>query len=108
MEVKGKDELVTSGGEDEEIEDKTDNEDKTGKEEITDVDKDAILDAFLQVSEPGLVSTHHDGFLRFWDLSVSCSFLRRRRKFSDDRVTANNFVMAVILNDAQNYQSQNK
>ncbi|XP_044163661.1 WD repeat-containing protein 64 isoform X2 [Acropora millepora] len=70
VEIKGKDELMASeAGEDEEIEDKADNLDKNGKEEITDVDKDAILGAFLQVSEPGLVSAHHDGFLRFWDLS---------------------------------------
>ena len=32
---------------------------------------DAVLGAFLQVSEPALVSSHHDGFLRFWNLSVS-------------------------------------
>lgn len=110
VEIKGKDELIVSEGEGEEIEDKADNEEKTGKEEITDVDKDAILGAFLQVSEPGLVSAHHDGFLRFWDLSVSCdcSFLWRRRKFSDHRVNANNFVMAVISNDAQSKQSQGK
>ena len=110
VEIKGKDELMASeAGEDEEIEDKADNLDKNGKEEITDVDKDAILGAFLQVSEPGLVSAHHDGFLRFWDLSVSCdySFLWRLRKLSDDGVNANNFVMAVICN-VQNNRSQGK
>ena len=35
------------------------------------VNKEAIVSAFLQVSEPALVSSHHDGYLRFWNLSVS-------------------------------------
>ena len=35
------------------------------------VTKHAIVSAFLQVSEPALVSSHHDGYLRFWNLSVS-------------------------------------
>lgn len=41
------------------------------EEEIRRVNKEAILGAFLQVSEPALVSSHHDGFLRFWNFSVS-------------------------------------
>ena len=39
--------------------------------QATAVIEDAVMGAFLQVSEPALVSSHHDGFLRFWNLSVS-------------------------------------
>lgn len=52
------------------VEDEVKNEDMK-EEEIRRVNKEAILGAFLQVSEPALVSSHHDGFLRFWNFSVS-------------------------------------
>ena len=69
--VEGNDEIITPEVEKEEAKDEVENEDMTAKEEMTDDDKDSILSAFLQVSEPALVSSHHDGFLRFWNLSVS-------------------------------------
>ena len=51
-------------------------EDENNKENLNEgeesgVNKEAIVSAFLQVSEPALVSSHHDGYLRFWNLSVS-------------------------------------
>ena len=51
-------------------EDKVINEDEQEGEE-SDENKETIIGEFLQVSEPALVSSHHDGFLRFWNLSVS-------------------------------------
>ena len=51
-------------------EDKVINEDEQEGEESDD-NKETIIGEFLQVSEPALVSSHHDGFLRFWNLSVS-------------------------------------
>lgn len=51
----------------EEHENKDDYEEE--KEDV--VNREAVLGAFLQVSEPALVSSHQDGFLRFWNLSVS-------------------------------------
>ncbi|KAK2567438.1 WD repeat-containing protein 64 [Acropora cervicornis] len=102
VEIKGKDELMASeAGEDEEIEDKADNLDKTGKEDITDVDKDAILGAFLQVSEPGLVSAHHDGFLRFWDLSVRA--VTRRQASAVTCMCTDADCNFVISGDARGY-----
>ena len=50
-------------------EDKVINEDEQEGEE-SDENKETIIGEFLQVSEPALVSSHHDGFLRFWNLSV--------------------------------------
>ena len=49
---------------------------KTNEEDVKErkedaVNEQAVYGAFLQVSEPALVSAHHDGFLRFWNLSVS-------------------------------------
>ena len=44
---------------------------KNDNEDAQDDKKEAVFGAFLQVSEPALVSSHHDGFLRFWNLSVS-------------------------------------
>lgn len=67
--VEGNDEIMTPEVEKEEAKDEVENEDMTAKEEMIDDDKDSILSAFLQVSEPALVSSHHDGFLRFWNLS---------------------------------------
>ena len=64
------DEEMQGQEETEEHEDKIDNEDiQDGLEET--VNEAAVFGAFLQVSEPALVSAHHDGFLRFWNLSVS-------------------------------------
>ena len=51
-------------------EDKVINEDEQEVEE-SDHNKETIIGEFLQVSEPALVSSHHDGFLRFWNLAVS-------------------------------------
>ena len=51
-------------------EDKVINEDEQDGDE-SDENKGTIIGEFLQVSEPALVSSHHDGFLRFWNLSVS-------------------------------------
>ena len=51
-------------------EDKVINEDEQEGEE-SDENKETIIGEFLQVSEPALVSSHHDGFLRFWNLAVS-------------------------------------
>ena len=51
-------------------EDKVINEDEQEGEESGE-NKETIIGEFLQVSEPALVSSHHDGFLRFWNLSVS-------------------------------------
>ena len=51
--------------------DKNDNEDAHDDEKEDVVNGEAVFGAFLQVSEPALVSSHHDGFLRFWNLSVS-------------------------------------
>ena len=48
-----------------------DNEDAHDNEKEDVVNEEAVFGAFLQVSEPALVSSHHDGFLRFWNLSVS-------------------------------------
>ncbi|KAJ7389764.1 WD repeat-containing protein 64 [Desmophyllum pertusum] len=62
------DEEMQGQEETEEHEDKINNEDtQDGKEET--VNEEAVFGAFLQVSEPALVSAHHDGFLRFWNLS---------------------------------------
>lgn len=55
-----------------EQESKTENEDE--QEEKEDEVTEAVHGAFLQVSEPSLVSAHHDGFLRFWNLSVSFEY----------------------------------
>ena len=53
-----------------ERENQDDNEDiQEEKEDI--INEETLLGAFLQVSEPALVSSHQDGFLRFWNLSVS-------------------------------------
>ena len=52
---------------------KNNNEDAHGDEKEDVVNEEALFGAFLQVSEPALVSSHHDGFLRFWNLSVSLS-----------------------------------
>ena len=54
----------------EKSEDKVINEDEQEGEESGE-NKETIIGEFLQVSEPALVSSHHDGFLRFWNLSVS-------------------------------------
>ena len=54
----------------EKMEDKVINEDEQEREE-SDENKETIIGEFLQISEPALVSSHHDGFLRFWNLSVS-------------------------------------
>ena len=51
-------------------EDKVINEDEQEGEESGE-NKETIIGEFLQVSEPALVSSHHDGFLRFWNLAVS-------------------------------------
>ena len=53
-----------------EQESKTENEDEQEEKE-DEVTEQAVHGAFLQVSEPSLVSAHHDGFLRFWNVSVS-------------------------------------
>lgn len=50
---------------------KNDNEDAHDNENEDVDNEEAVFGAFLQVSEPALVSSHHDGFLRFWNLSVS-------------------------------------
>ena len=50
---------------------KNENEDVQDDEKENVVNEEAVFGAFLQVSEPALVSSHHDGFLRFWNLSVS-------------------------------------
>lgn len=50
---------------------KNDNKDAHDNEKQDVVNEEAVFGAFLQVSEPALVSSHHDGFLRFWNLSVS-------------------------------------
>ena len=65
------DEEVQRQEETEEHVNKNDNEDAhdDGKEDA--VNEEAVFGAFLQVSEPALVSSHHDGFLRFWNFSVS-------------------------------------
>lgn len=47
---------------------------KMKKEKEDEVTEQAVHGAFLQVSEPSLVSAHHDGFLRFWNLSVSFEY----------------------------------
>ena len=52
------------------IEGEINNEDMQEGQESR-VNKEAVVSAFLQVSEPALVSSHHDGYLRFWNLSVS-------------------------------------
>ncbi|KAM7448945.1 WD repeat-containing protein 64 [Porites harrisoni] len=52
----------------EKSEDKVINEDEQEGEESGE-NKETIIGEFLQVSEPALVSSHHDGFLRFWNLS---------------------------------------
>ena len=54
----------------EKSEDKVINEDEQEGEESGE-NKETIIGEFLQVSEPALVSSHHDGFLRFWNLAVS-------------------------------------
>ena len=54
----------------EKSEDKVINEDEQEGEESGE-NKETIIGELLQVSEPALVSSHHDGFLRFWNLSVS-------------------------------------
>lgn len=51
-----------------EQESKTESEDEQEEKE-DEVTEQAVHGAFLQVSEPSLVSAHHDGFLRFWNLS---------------------------------------
>ena len=56
-----------------EQESKTENEDEQEEKE-DEVTEQAVHGAFLQVSEPSLVSAHHDGFLRFWNLSVSFEY----------------------------------
>lgn len=48
---------------------KNDNEDAHDNEKEDVDNEEAVFGAFLQVSEPALVSSHHDGFLRFWNLS---------------------------------------
>ncbi|KAJ7388219.1 WD repeat-containing protein 64 [Desmophyllum pertusum] len=69
------DEEMQAQEEAEEHEDKIDNEDiQDGIEET--VNEEAVFGAFLQVSEPALVTAHHDGFLRFWNLSVRNSVIR--------------------------------
>jgi len=50
---------------------KNDNGDAQDDRKEAVVNEEAVFGAFLQVSEPALVSSHHDGFLRFWNLSVS-------------------------------------
>ena len=55
----------------EETEEQNDNEDTHDNEKEDVVNEEAVFGAFLQVSEPAFVSSHHDGFLRFWNLSVS-------------------------------------
>ena len=54
----------------EKSEDKVINENEQEGDESGE-NKETIIGEFLQVSEPALVSSHHDGFLRFWNLSVS-------------------------------------
>lgn len=56
-----------------EQESKTENEDEQEEKE-DEVTEQAVHGAFLQVSEPSLVCAHHDGFLRFWNLSVSFEY----------------------------------
>ena len=67
----GEDEEKHKQEETEEHVSKNDNEDAHDNEKEDVVNEEAVFGAFLQVSEPALVSSHHDGFLRFWNLSVS-------------------------------------
>ena len=67
----GEDEGEHREEETEEHGNKNDNENAHDDEKEGGVNEEAVFGAFLQVSEPALVSSHHDGFLRFWNLSVS-------------------------------------
>jgi len=79
----GEDEGEHREEETEEHGNKNDNENAHDDEKEGGVNEEAVFGAFLQVSEPALVSSHHDGFLRFWNLSVS--LWRSKMPSSTDR-----------------------
>lgn len=75
--------------------------------QATAVIEDAVVGAFLQVSEPALVSSHHDGFLRFWNLSgILLSEVRaitRRQASAVTSMCADADCNFIISGDAKGY-----
>lgn len=75
--------------------------------QATAVIEDAVMGAFLQVSEPALVSSHHDGFLRFWNLSgILLSEVRaitRRQASAVTSMCADADCNFIISGDAKGY-----
>lgn len=92
MEEEHKDKENAENNEEEEVprqEETEEHENKTDNEALQDekeheVNEEAVFGAFLQVSEPVLVSSHHDGFLRFWNLSVSCNVTNCSHQVADN------------------------